>query len=38
MVDLLSAMLDGYAPGAGWQDEQRARMAASIAPVLEKYG
>lgn len=38
MVDLLSSMIDGYAPGAGWQDAQRARMAASVAPVLEKYG
>lgn len=38
IVDLLSAMLDGYAPGAGWAEQQRARMAASVAPVLEKYG
>ncbi|PMS38858.1 hypothetical protein [Trinickia symbiotica] len=38
IVDLVSAMLDGYAPGAGWKDDQRARMAASVAPVLEKYG
>lgn len=38
LVDLLSSMIDGYAPGAGWQDAQRARMAASVAPVLEKYG
>lgn len=38
MVDLVSSMLDGYAPGAGWSEKQRALMAASIAPVLEKYG
>ncbi|KWF19822.1 hypothetical protein [Burkholderia ubonensis] len=38
MVDLISSMLDGYAPGAGWSEQQRALMAASIAPVLEKYG
>ncbi|RQQ20796.1 hypothetical protein DF107_05790 [Burkholderia stagnalis] len=38
MVDLISGMLDGYAPGAGWSEPQRALMAASIAPVLEKYG
>ncbi|MBR8254357.1 hypothetical protein [Burkholderia ambifaria] len=38
IVDLASAALDGYAPGAGWPDEKRAVMAASIAPVLEKYG
>ncbi|CAE6822062.1 hypothetical protein [Paraburkholderia nemoris] len=38
LVDLASAALDGYAPGAGWGDEKRAVMAASIAPVLEKYG
>ncbi|HDR9355046.1 TPA: hypothetical protein QDB44_000882 [Burkholderia vietnamiensis] len=38
LVDLASAALDGYAPGAGWGDQQRAKMAASIAPVLEKYG
>jgi hypothetical protein len=38
IVELVSAMLDGYAPGAGWQEAQRTQMAASIAPVLEKYG
>ncbi|WP_042301740.1 hypothetical protein [Paraburkholderia kururiensis] len=38
IVDLVSAMLDGYAPGAGWNDQQRTLMSASIAPVLEKYG
>lgn len=38
IVELISAMLDGYAPGAGWSDKQRGMMAASIAPVLEKYG
>ena len=38
LVDLASAALDGYAPGAGWPEEKRALMAASIAPVLEKYG
>lgn len=38
LVDLASAALEGYAPGSGWQDEQRLKMAASIAPVLEKYG
>lgn len=38
MVELVSSMLDGYAPGAGWSEKQRALMAASIAPVLEKYG
>lgn len=38
IVDLASAALEGYAPGAGWPDEQRAKMAASIAPVLAKYG
>lgn len=38
MVDLASAALDGYCPGAGWHEQQREIMAASIAPVLEKYG
>lgn len=38
IVELVSAMLDGYAPGAGWPEQQRTQMAASIAPVLEKYG
>lgn len=38
IVELVSAMLDGYAPGAGWAEPQRTQMAASIAPVLEKYG
>lgn len=38
IVELVSAMIDGYAPGAGWEEPQRTRMAASIAPVLEKYG
>lgn len=38
IVELLSAMLDGYAPGAGWHEQQRAQMAASVAPVIEKYG
>lgn len=38
MVDMLSAMLDGYAPGAGWNEPTRGRMAASLAPVFEKYG
>lgn len=38
MIDLISSMLDGYAPGAGWSEKQRALMAASVAPVLAKYG
>jgi hypothetical protein len=38
MVDMVSAMLDGYAPGAGWNEPTRGRMAASLAPVFEKYG
>jgi hypothetical protein len=37
LVDLVSAALDGFAPGAGWPEQQRGVMAASIAPVLEKY-
>lgn len=38
IVDLASAALDGFVPGAGWPEKQREVMAASIAPVLEKYG
>jgi hypothetical protein len=38
IVDLAHAALEGFVPGAGWPDKQREVMAASIAPVLEKYG
>lgn len=38
IVELASAALDGYAPGAGWPPAQQTKMAEAIAPVLEKYG
>jgi hypothetical protein len=38
MVDLANAMISGYAPGAGWDAATGERMAASLAPVFEKYG
>lgn len=37
-VELVRGMVDGFAPGAGWDDSTSARMAASLAPVFEKYG
>lgn len=37
-VDLLNAMIEGYAPGAGWDEKTGKRMAASLSPVFEKYG
>ncbi|EON15333.1 hypothetical protein C266_02571 [Pandoraea sp. SD6-2] len=37
-VDLLNAMIEGYAPGAGWDEKTGQRMAASLSPVFEKYG
>lgn len=38
-VDMLGAMICGYSPACKpmWGDETRASMAASIAPVMEKY-
>ena len=38
MCELVRGMVDGFAPGAGWDDSTNARMAASLAPVFEKYG
>lgn len=40
MVDMFGAMVCGYAPAAEplWSPETKGRMAASIAPVMEKYG
>ncbi|CAB3726130.1 hypothetical protein [Paraburkholderia rhynchosiae] len=38
VVDLARGMIDGYAPGAAWDDATSARMAASLTPVFEKYG
>lgn len=38
VVDLARGMIDGYAPGAAWDAATSARMAASLAPVFEKYG
>jgi hypothetical protein len=38
LVDLARGMIGGYAPGAAWDDETSARMAASLTPVFEKYG
>ncbi|MFM0741803.1 hypothetical protein PQQ51_31620 [Paraburkholderia xenovorans] len=38
IVDLARGMIDGYAPGAGWDEPTSARMAASLTPVFEKYG
>lgn len=39
-VDLFSAMVVGYAPKAEsvWTEPAKARTAAALAPVLEKYG
>jgi hypothetical protein len=38
IVDLARGMIGGYAPGAAWDDQTSARMAASLTPVFEKYG
>ena len=38
IVDLARGMIGGYAPGAEWDEQTSARMAASLAPVFEKYG
>ncbi|MFX1803518.1 hypothetical protein PWR66_07680 [Paraburkholderia sp. A1RO-5] len=38
MVELVRGMVDGFAPGAGWDNATNERMAASLAPVFEKYG
>jgi len=38
IVDLARGMIGGYAPGAEWDEPTSARMAASLAPVFEKYG
>jgi len=39
-VDMLGAMICGYAPQAEsvWTEPTRERMAASLAPVMAKYG
>ncbi|OJY20747.1 MAG: hypothetical protein BGP02_09845 [Pandoraea sp. 64-18] len=37
-VDMLNAMIEGYAPGAGWDEKTGKRMAESLSPVFEKYG
>lgn len=39
-VDMLGAMICGYSPACAplWNDEKKGAMAASIAPVMEKYG
>lgn len=39
MVDLFVGLLTGYAPDTLdiWTDETKARVAASLAPVMEKY-
>jgi hypothetical protein len=37
-VEFLGAMLDGYAPGAGFKPEQVTAMSHAVAPVMEKYG
>lgn len=39
-VDMLGAMVCGYSPACEplWQEQKKAAMAASIAPVMEKYG
>jgi hypothetical protein len=36
-VEFFGAMLDGYAPGAGFKPDEVTRMAAAVAPVMEKY-
>jgi hypothetical protein len=38
MVDMARAMIGGFAPGAEWDEATSGRMAASLAPVFEKYG
>ncbi|RQQ65552.1 hypothetical protein [Burkholderia stagnalis] len=38
IVDMTRAMIGGYAPGAEWDEPTSDRMAASLAPVFEKYG
>lgn len=40
MVDLGGALVTGYCPEAvvHWSDETKGNMAASLAPVMEKYG
>lgn len=39
-VDMITSMLVGYAPATAsiWTPEAKARTAAALAPVLEKYG
>lgn len=39
-VDMLGAMICGYSPACAplWSPETKQRMAASVAPVMEKYG
>ncbi|WP_250479127.1 MULTISPECIES: hypothetical protein [unclassified Caballeronia] len=37
-VEFLGAMLDGYAPGAGFKPAEVERMSMAVAPVMEKYG
>jgi hypothetical protein len=37
-VEFFGAMLEGYAPGAGFKPPQVDAMAAAVAPVMEKYG
>jgi nucleoside diphosphate kinase len=38
IVDMARAMIGGFAPGAEWDEATSGRMAASLAPVFEKYG
>jgi hypothetical protein len=38
IVALARGMIGGYAPGAEWDESTSERMAASLAPVFEKYG
>jgi hypothetical protein len=38
IVDMGRALVGGFAPGAEWDEATGTRMAASLAPVFEKYG
>lgn len=39
-VDMFAGLVTGYAPGTAdlWNAEAKARVSATLAPVLEKYG
>ncbi|WP_250479024.1 MULTISPECIES: hypothetical protein [unclassified Caballeronia] len=37
-VEMVRALIGGFAPGAEWDDATSVRMGASLAPVFEKYG